>query len=102
MKIAAIISKPSKPELHQIVPEVLQWFSEHKYHVLMDEETAEYSPKGEILSRNEIASKKSGVCAGPWWRWDSAFGRAFHCSCRYTDSCRQPWLIGIPNGSSIG
>jgi NAD+ kinase len=57
MKIAAIISKPSKPELHQIVPEVLQWFSEHKYHVLMDEETAEYSPKGEILSRNDIASK---------------------------------------------
>jgi NAD+ kinase len=58
MKVAAIISKPSKPELHQIVPEVLQWFVEHQYHVVMDEETAGYSPKAEVVPRNEIASKK--------------------------------------------
>jgi NAD+ kinase len=60
MKTAAIISKPSKPELHQIVPEVLQWFAEHKYHVVLDEETAVYSPKGDVVRRDEIAAKDPG------------------------------------------
>jgi NAD+ kinase len=58
MKTAAIISKPSNPDLHQIVPEVLLWFADHKYHVVMDSETAAYSAKGEVVSRREIASKK--------------------------------------------
>jgi NAD+ kinase len=58
MKTAAIISKPANPDLHQLVPEVLLWFAEHKFHVVMDEETAAYSPKGEVVSRREIAAKK--------------------------------------------
>ena len=58
MKIAAIISKPSNPDLQQIVPEVLLWFADRKYHVVMDEETAAYSVKGEVVPRQEIAAKK--------------------------------------------
>jgi NAD+ kinase len=60
MKSAAIISKPSKPELQQLVPEVLKWLEERKYQVWLDEETAAYigSPAG--VPRNEIASRQPG------------------------------------------
>jgi NAD+ kinase len=58
MKTAAIISKPSKPELHQILPEVLQWFEEHEYHVILDEESSVYSKKGENVPRTAIVSKR--------------------------------------------
>jgi NAD+ kinase len=54
MKTAAIISKPSKPELHQIVPEVLRWFSDHSYEVAIDEETALYASNGRVVPRNKI------------------------------------------------
>ena len=36
MKIAAIVSKPAKPELAVIVPEVLRWFAAHGYRVYID------------------------------------------------------------------
>ncbi len=54
MKTAAIISKPSKPELHQIVPQVLRWFSEHAYEVTLDEETATYASAGRVVARNRL------------------------------------------------
>lgn len=54
MKIAAIISKPSKPELRSIVPEVLDWFNSHGYRVLMDEETAVYGSNENVLPRSEL------------------------------------------------
>jgi NAD+ kinase len=58
MKTAAIISKPGKPELQKIVPEVLGWFTEHGYRVLMDEETAVYGSNEHVMPRAEIASGK--------------------------------------------
>ena len=39
-KSAAIISKPGKAELAQIVPPLLAWFREHQYQVVVDPETA--------------------------------------------------------------
>jgi NAD+ kinase len=56
MKTAAIISKPSKPELHQIVPEVLRWFTDHDYQVSMDEETAVYGSTDRVLPREKIGA----------------------------------------------
>ena len=55
MKIAAIVSKPSKPELGEIVPEVLRWFDEHGYRVYVDQQTAAYHTHEFVVPRTEIA-----------------------------------------------
>jgi NAD+ kinase len=68
MKTVAIVSKPDKPELHHLLPEVLGWFHQRAYRVWVDEETAAYmtdlsglrqgdgSPRR--LRRGEIAQNK--------------------------------------------
>jgi NAD+ kinase len=53
---AAIISKPNKPELAEIVPPLLTWFSNHHYRVVVDPETAPYAPGMEVLAREEMAA----------------------------------------------
>lgn len=58
MKTAAIISKPAKPELRDIVPKVLSWFAEHDYTVLMDEETAAYASNENVMPREKIAQSR--------------------------------------------
>lgn len=58
MKTAAIISKPGKPELRDIVPKVLDWFAEHEFKVLMDEETAVYGSNENVFPRHEIAEQR--------------------------------------------
>jgi NAD+ kinase len=59
MKTAAIVSKPEKAELEQLVPKVLRWFQEHGYeHVWLDRETAAYLPAADSVERSEIAEKK--------------------------------------------
>jgi len=58
MKSAAIISKPSKPELPAVLPELLAWFRGRGYHLYLDEETASYAKDGgEVVKRGEIGSK---------------------------------------------
>ncbi len=59
MKTAAIVSKPEKPELEQLVPRVLGWFQEHGYeHVWLDRETAAYVPGHDSMERSELRDKK--------------------------------------------
>lgn len=55
MKIAAIVSKPSKPELAEIVPEVLRWFDDHGFRVYVDQQTAAYHTHEFVVPRTEIA-----------------------------------------------
>jgi NAD+ kinase len=55
VKIAAIVSKPSKPELSEIVPEVLRWFAAHDYRVYIDQQTAAYQTNEFVVPRTEIA-----------------------------------------------
>jgi NAD+ kinase len=55
VKIAAIISKPSKPELADIVPEVLHWLVARGYHVYIDQQTAAYGTNDYVVPRAEIA-----------------------------------------------
>ena len=58
MKSAAIISKPTKPELASILPDLLGWFRRHGYHVYLDQETAGYVTDGaEVVSRQEVGEK---------------------------------------------
>lgn len=58
MKIAAIISKPAKAELHHIAPEVVKWLSDHNYSVVMDEETSVYVSGVKTAPRDQIALEK--------------------------------------------
>jgi len=59
MKSVAIVSKPEKPELEQLVPKVLDWFREHGYErVLADRETAIYVPNLDSIERCDIAGEK--------------------------------------------
>ncbi|HLW88166.1 MAG TPA: NAD(+)/NADH kinase [Terriglobales bacterium] len=56
-KAAAIVSKPGKPELATVVPQLLQWFREHQYQVIVDEETKPYAPGIEVVSREQLGSR---------------------------------------------
>lgn len=57
MKSAAILSKPSKPELTAILPDLLLWFRHHGYKVYLDEETAQYTDGEEVVPRPQIGAK---------------------------------------------
>jgi len=58
LKTAAIISKPSKQELKTLIPEVLAWFDQHKYRVIMDEETAAYASNENVMPRKQVSREK--------------------------------------------
>jgi NAD+ kinase len=55
-KFVGIISKPAKPELAQILPTLFGWFDKHEYRVVIDRDTAVYSPGPEIVDRKQMAS----------------------------------------------
>ena len=42
MHLAAIISKPQKPELATIIPELIKWLAGHDYAAVLDTESAAY------------------------------------------------------------
>jgi NAD+ kinase len=54
-KAVAVISKPGKLELAEIVPALLEWFRRRQYHVVADPETAPYVEGVEIVERHEMA-----------------------------------------------
>jgi NAD+ kinase len=56
-KLAAIMSKPGKPELAQVVPGLLDWLRKHEYQVVVDRETAPYAGGAEVLPRKEMAAR---------------------------------------------
>ncbi len=57
MKSAAIISKPSKPELAAILPDLLAWFRQRGYQLYLDKETARYTNGEEVVSREEMGRR---------------------------------------------
>jgi NAD+ kinase len=58
MKSVAIVSKPDKIELEDLVPSVLRWFQQHGYEVWLDEETAKYAPGHPSVPRTAIGEHK--------------------------------------------
>jgi NAD+ kinase len=58
-KSVAIMSKPAKPELARILPELLLWLEKHHYRVVIDPETSAYVSGPEVMERQEIASHPS-------------------------------------------
>jgi NAD+ kinase len=57
LKSVAIVSKPEKPELARIVPELLNWLHQHRYQIVVDRETAPHAPGIEVVAREEMASR---------------------------------------------
>jgi NAD+ kinase len=55
VKIAAVVSKPAKAELTEIVPEVLRWLTKQGYRVYIDQQTAAYQTNEFVVPRTEIA-----------------------------------------------
>jgi len=58
MKSVGIFSKPAKPELARIVPELLAWLRSRKYEVIIDQETAIYASEHNSVERSQMASHK--------------------------------------------
>jgi NAD+ kinase len=58
MKSVAIISKPSKPELAGILPELLAWFAKRGYKIYLDQETAQYIDGEEVVPRKNMGAKR--------------------------------------------
>jgi len=56
-KSVAIISKPNKPELAEIVPGLLGWFRDHGYQVIVDPETAPYAAGITVVERGAMADR---------------------------------------------
>jgi len=56
-KAAAIVSKSGKAELTGILPELLKWFRERHYEVIVDQEAAPYASGIEVVKRDEMASR---------------------------------------------
>jgi NAD+ kinase len=55
-KTIAIISKPGRPELSDLLPALEKWLLERNYKVLMDEESAAYFPAANLVPRSELSA----------------------------------------------
>jgi NAD+ kinase len=56
-KVAAIVSRPARPEVARTVPQLLSWFHAHGYEVIVDPETAKYCEGQEAVLRSEMSSR---------------------------------------------
>ena len=56
-KTAAIISRPDRPPVAEILPGLVAWFRDHGYRVIADESTAKYSGGLEVVPRSEMSSR---------------------------------------------
>lgn len=56
-KAAAIISRPARPEVAQIMPGLVTWLQEHGYSIIVDRETAKYTTALEVMARAEMSSR---------------------------------------------
>jgi len=55
-KIAAIVSRPARPEVARTLPELLTWLRAHGYRAIVDPETAKYSSGLEEVPRSQMSS----------------------------------------------
>jgi len=56
-KTAAIISRPNRSEVGEILPGLILWLSEHGYRVIIDQESARYISGPEAVPRQHMASR---------------------------------------------
>ena len=58
MTCVAIVSKPRKPELAQLLPELIDWLRKNNYDPLLDHEGACYTQAAPAVDRTELPSHK--------------------------------------------
>ena len=56
-KTAAIISRPDRSEVAQIVPGLIRWLTDHGYEVITDLETSGYTGGKNAVPRSQLGSK---------------------------------------------
>jgi NAD+ kinase len=56
-KTAAIISRPNRSAVAQILPGLTAWLEEHGYKIIIDMETSKYTSNQQVVPRAEIASR---------------------------------------------
>jgi len=56
-KTVAIISKPGRPELREVLPALEKWLQQRNYAVVMDKESAAYFSGSEVMPRRELATR---------------------------------------------
>jgi len=57
-KVAAIISRPDRAEVAQIVPDLLGWLADHGYEVITDLETSNYASGKVAVPRSQLGSRQ--------------------------------------------
>jgi NAD+ kinase len=57
----AILSKPGRPELSEILPPLHQWLTQRGYKVVVDPESAQYFLASEVVPRSEMSSISPGL-----------------------------------------
>jgi NAD+ kinase len=57
-KVAAIVSRPSRPEVRRTLPDLLKWMHAHGYKVIVDPETAKYINGQEEVLRSQLGSRQ--------------------------------------------
>jgi NAD+ kinase len=58
MTCVAIVSKPRKPELAQLLPELIDWLRRHNYNPLLDCEGAGYTDAAPAVNRADMPAHK--------------------------------------------
>jgi NAD+ kinase len=56
-KTAAIIARPDRPEVAQILPGLLAWLADHGYKVVIDQETSTYITDHEVVPRSQLSAR---------------------------------------------
>lgn len=56
-KTAAIISRPARPIVSEILPDLFEWLIAHSYRIILDPETATYAAGHEVVPRSQMASR---------------------------------------------
>ena len=57
-KAVGVVSKPNKPEVATIIPELSGWLRRHGYQFIVDPETAAHFSSTEVVSREDMAARK--------------------------------------------
>jgi NAD+ kinase len=56
-KVIAVISKPDRPELREVLPQLEKWLLARNYSVVMDEESAAYFSATTVIPRGQLAQR---------------------------------------------
>lgn len=55
-KTAAVISRPDRPLVAEILPGLIEWLTERSYNVIIDEQTSRYIDRQRVVPRTQMSS----------------------------------------------